>query len=748
MFKKILIANFISLFLFSISFSEMVNKVKVSGNKRISNESIIVFGKIKLNKDYSPNALNDVIKNLYETNFFKDINIFLDNGLLTLNIIENPIIEDLEINGIKNSELIDFLLDKITLKSRNSFIESVLATDKNLVNNILRQQGYYFSKVKISTLTNDAQNSVRLVYDIELGEKAKIHKIVFTGDKKIKEKKLKNIISTEESKFWKFISNNIYLNENKINFDIRLLENYYKNNGYYNVDITNSFAEFKDDNSFNLIYNINAGNKYFFNNLKLELPVDYDPSKFKKINKLLLKLKDEVYSINKLNKVLNEVDKIAISKQYDFVNATLNEEISGDNKLNVTIALMDSEKFYVEKINIYGNQFTLEETIRNSLIVDEGDPYNEILFNRSINNLKSKNFFKKVETKLKPGSSQNFKIVDINVEEKPTGEISLGAGIGSSGGSLGGGIKENNFLGKGILLDSNFVIDANSLKGSITYARPNFNYTDNTLFTSVSSTATDNLKKFGYKTNLTSFSIGTKFEQFENLNFRPEISSTYENLETTSTASSILKNQTGDYLDVYFNYSLDYDMRDQRYQTKSGFRSFFYQEIPLNSKLGEIINSYQFSKFHSLFTPDMIGKISINAKAVNSIRGDNVRVSKRLYIPYSKLRGFEYGKLGPVENDDYIGGNYSSTINLSTTLPQILPSFQNIDFSYFIDIGNVWGVDYNESLDKKSSIRSSTGIAMDFLSPVGPLSFSLSQPITKKSSDKTETFRFNLGTTF
>ena len=748
MFKKILIANFISLFLFSISFSEMVNKVKVSGNKRISNESIIVFGKIKLNKDYSPNALNDVIKNLYETNFFKDINIFLDNGLLTLNIIENPIIEDLEINGIKNSELIDFLLDKITLKSRNSFIESVLATDKNLVNNILRQQGYYFSKVKISTLTNDAQNSVRLVYDIELGEKAKIHKIVFTGDKKIKEKKLKNIISTEEYKFWKFISKNIYFNENKINFDIRLLENYYKNNGYYNVDITNSFAEFKDDNSFNLIYNINAGNKYFFNNLKLELPVDYDPSKFKKINKLLLKLKDEVYSINKLNKVLNEVDKIAISKQYDFVNATLNEEISGDNKLNVTIALMDSEKFYVEKINIYGNQFTLEETIRNSLIVDEGDPYNEILFNRSINNLKSKNFFKKVETKLKPGSSQNFKIVDINVEEKPTGEISLGAGIGSSGGSLGGGIKENNFLGKGILLDSNFVIDANSLKGSITYARPNFNYTDNTLFTSVSSTATDNLKKFGYKTNLTSFSIGTKFEQFENLNFRPEISSTYENLETTSTASSILKNQTGDYLDVYFNYSLDYDMRDQRYQTKSGFRSFFYQEIPLNSKLGEIINSYQFSKFHSLFTPDMIGKISINAKAVNSIRGDNVRVSKRLYIPYSKLRGFEYGKLGPVENDDYIGGNYSSTINLSTTLPQILPSFQNIDFSYFIDIGNVWGVDYNESLDKKSSIRSSTGIAMDFLSPVGPLSFSLSQPITKKSSDKTETFRFNLGTTF
>ena len=118
------------------------------------------------------------------------------------------------------------------------------------------------------------------------------------------------------------------------------------------------------------------------------------------------------------------------------------------------------------------------------------------------------------------------------------------------------------------------------------------------------------------------------------------------------------------------------------------------------------------------------------------------------YIPYNKLRGFEYGGLGPVENGDYIGGNYSSTINLSTTLPQILPSFQSIDLSYFIDIGNIWGVDYNESLDSKSSIRSSTGFGMDFLSPVGPINFSLAQPITKKSSDKTETFRFNLGTTF
>ena len=748
MLKKIIIINFITLFLSSISFSEIVNKINISGNKRISKESIIVFGKIKINSDYSSNDLNRVIKDLYETNFFKDINIFLDKGLLTLNIIENPIIEDLEINGVKNSKLKEFLLERINLKSRNSFIESILETDKNIVNNTLRQSGYYFSEVKTSTLTNEEQNSVRLIYDIELGKKAKINKIIFTGDKKVKDKKLKNIITSEESQFWKFISNNIYLNENKINLDLRLLENYYRNNGYYNVNVTNSFAEFKDNNSFNLIFNIDAGEIIYFNNLKLELPTDYEPSKFTKIDKLLFKLKDKVYSINKLNKILNEVDKIAISKQYDFVNATLNEKILPNNKLDIIITLEDSEKFYVEKINIYGNQFTLEETIRNNLIVDEGDPYNEILFNKSINTLKSKNFFTAVTSEILPGSSKDFKVVNINVEEKPTGEISLGAGVGSSGGNFGGGIKENNFLGKGIKVDTNFVISANSVKGSFIYARPNFNYTDNTLFTSLSNTSTDNLKEFGYKTNQSTFSLGTKFEQYENLNFSPEIAGTYENLETTSDATSILKKQTGDYWDMYLNYALDYDQRDQRYQTKSGFRSLFYQEVPIHSKYSEIINSYEFTKYHSLFSSNMIGKLNFHGKAVNSFTNENVRVSKRLYIPYSKLRGFEFGKIGPIENGDYVGGNYSSSLNLSTTLPQVLPSFQNIDFSYFIDIGNVWGVDYDQVLDKKSSIRSSTGISMDVLTPVGPMNFSLTKPIKKKSTDKTESFRFNLGTTF
>ena len=145
---------------------------------------------------------------------------------------------------------------------------------------------------------------------------------------------------------------------------------------------------------------------------------------------------------------------------------------------------------------------------------------------------------------------------------------------------------------------------------------------------------------------------------------------------------------------------------------------------------------------------DMIGKASLYLKAVNSLDSSDVRISKRAQIPYNRLRGFEKGKVGPVDNSDYIGGNYISALNLSTNLPGLLNTVENLDFSYFIDIANVWGVDYDSSINDSSAIRSSTGIGMDFLTPIGPLSFSLSQPISKKSTDKTETFRFNLGTTF
>ena len=727
--------------------SEIIKKFEISGNQRISDETIIIFSEIKLNDEINKSKLDNAIKKLYKTKFFRNIILNFEDQILYLKVEENPIIENLQIEGVKKQSLVEFIKDKMNLAEMRSFDQELLSADLDLINNILKTNGFYFAEISSSKNVNDELNTVDLKIDIQLGEKAKIKKIIFLGEKIFKDKRLKEVIASDEHKFWKFISRNVYINQELINLDKRLLETYYKNNGFYNVKIENSFVEFDKNSNFNLIFNITPGKKYFFNNFTLNLPTNYDPSLFKTIVKKFPKFKGKTYSLLKINDLLKDIDKIALTKQYEFINASINEKIT-DDKIDFEINVSESEKFYIEKININGNFNTLEEVIRNNLIVDEGDPFNEILFNKSINNIQSLGIFKKVESDIQKGSQDSFKIIDLDVEERPTGEISVTAGFGTNGETIGAGLKENNFLGKGINLNTNFEITADSIKGQFIYAKPNFNYSDNTLFTSFKSSSSDFLSNSGYKTSELGFSLGTKFEQFQNIYLSPEIDFLIEDLETSSKASNTIKKQEGSYTDLYFNYSINQDLRDKKFRTEDGFVTTFSQELPIISDNSELSNSFDITTFKKLSSrSDIVGKLSFFGKTITGL-SDDVRISKRLYIPSYRLRGFAKGKVGPVDNNDYIGGNHLTSVNMSATLPNILEGLDNLDVGVFLDAANIWGIDYNSSLDDKSTIRSSAGIGLNLLTPIGPLSFSFANAISKASSDKTETFRFNLGTQF
>jgi outer membrane protein insertion porin family len=250
---------------------------------------------------------------------------------------------------------------------------------------------------------------VGIVYQIDLGDKSKIAKISFIGDKIFKDGKLRSIIVSEEYKFWKFISGKKYLNENLINFDNRLLKNFYLNKGYYNSTINSSFAKLINEDEFELIYNIDAGEKVFFGDLKVELPVDYNKENFTKLYKILDKTKGEPYSINLLDKILESIEINSLNEQYESVDIDVIENLE-KNKLNLNFIIKEPEqKFFVERFNILGNNVTHESVIRNQFELDEGDPFNEILKNKSINNIQNLNFFKSVKSEVKDGSSNETK---------------------------------------------------------------------------------------------------------------------------------------------------------------------------------------------------------------------------------------------------------------------------------------------------------------------------------------------------
>ena len=745
--RKIIFLTQIFLFLLIKSaYAEKIEKIIISGNERISSETIIIFGEINLDEDFNDRKLNLILKNLYKTNYFEDIKINITNNTLNVLVSENPIIQSIKIKGIKAKKLRDPILESLNLKKNNSFTEYTAKKDKDLVLNILKNNGFYFAEVKLKKIKN-SNKTVSLIYNIQLGERAKIKKIKFIGDKKFKNRKLFRIIASEENKFWKFISDKKLLNQSRINLDKKLLEGFYRNKGYYNVKVESSFAQLLDNGKFDLIFNINAGEKFFFNDLKLNIPKDYDRNNFSKIDSIFKKLKNKPYSYNNIEKILKEVEFIALNTEYESINATIEETILENNKINFSIFIDEMQKQYVERINIIGNNITREDVLRNKLILDEGDAFNNILHKKSINELRALNFFSSVDSEVVQGSSKNSKIINIEVEEKPTGEISAGAGFGTSGSTIGFSIKENNFLGRGIQFGTNLELSSESIRGTFSVANPNFRGSDQAMFATVQSSETDRLTDYGYKTTKTGFTLGSRFEYYDKMFLSPSITTYYESLKTDSTASSTLEKQKGTYFDTDLNYLIDYDKRNQKFQTTDGFRSRFSQSIPIVSETNAIINGYEFNHYKEILD-EMVTTFSIYGKSVNSLTGENVRISERLYMPTSKLRGFQRGKVGPVDSNDYVGGNYVSSINIAATLPNVVPNWQTADFSIFLDAGNVWGVDYSSTISDTNKLRSAAGVALDWHTPVGPLSFSYTGIISKATTDKTEAFRFNLGTTF
>ena len=730
----------------SLCNADIIKKIVVENNKRISSQNVINFSKISVGQNIDNQSLNEAIKLLYRTNFFKEINISLKDDVLTIYVKENRIVQNIEIKGLSSEKVTEKILDGLILKKKNPYNKTQAKNDLKQIKNALLSEGYYFAEVTSSMIENE-NNTVDLLYEIMTGNKVNIKSIKFTGDKIFKSNKLINVITSEESKFWKLISNKKFLDKKRIDLDKRLLKNFYLNNGYYDVDITSVDVRLRNDDNFNLIFNINAGSLYKINNAKLLLPDDYNINNFTKINEKLNEIKNTIYSQNNINKIAKLLDDVTLFREYEFITASISENIVDNGRIDIIFTISESEKKYIDVINVYGNNITEERVIRNNLAVDEGDPFNKILNAKSINNLKSLNIFKNVNFEQRPSNEKNKTIIDVTVEEKPTGEISLGAGYGSDGATIGFSVSENNYLGKGIKVGTSLKITDSSIDGKFNIYNPNYNYTDRSLNGNIQSISTDKLTANGYKSNKTGVEIGTSFEFLEFSTYAPKIESYYEDMKVNSKATDALKKQKGNTFDNRFNHKFIYDKRNQKFQTSSGYIVGLLQTIPLFTGDNAFLNGVEATKYHE-FDNSMLTNISFYGRMINSLSDDDVRLTNRLSLPSKRLKGFVPGAVGPKDENSWIGGNYVASINFNSTIPYFFENIDTADIAFFIDAANIWGVDYSSAIDDSNTIRTTTGLAANWYTPVGPLTFSVAQPITKASTDETEFFRFNIGTTF
>jgi len=725
-------------------YAEIVKEVDVKGNNRISLETIKVYGEINIGDDVSAFDVNIILKNLYKTNFFEDVKISLSNGALNITVKEYAVINFIELKGEKSNTIKKSVLEKLQLKPKESFIENKVLEDVNLLKKIYGSIGYNFANVetKIEKFDN---NRVNLIYLLDKGKKTNIAKINFIGDKKIKDRRLRDIIASEENKFWKFLSKNTFLNKQNIDLDTRLLINYYKSLGYYDVQVLSNNAEVSIEDETILTYTINAGTRYRINKISTNVSEVLDKNLFSNLQSDYKKVIGKYYSPFTVKKLLDQLDLLIANNDLQFIEHSVNEILEGES-VEIKINVFEGRKELVEKINIIGNSVTDESVIRAELLVDEGDPFNNLKLEQSIAKLKARNLFGDVKSKISDGENKEQKIIEISVEEKPTGEISAGAGIGTNGGNIAFSISENNWLGRGVNIATFIDMSKETFTGGLTVTDPNYNFSGNSLTYFVSNTS-NKKPDSGFENNIIKTGFGTKFEQYKNIYLSPTLTFSYDDLKVDGTASESLKKQKGTNSDIILDYGISLDKRDRVYAPTDGYISSFNQAIPLYADSPSIKNTYAFSKYMSL-TPNTVGTFKLYTTAINGLNDKDVLLSKRVNLSTSRLRGFEAGKVGPKDGVDFVGGNYAFASNFELNLPNLLPESTNTDVGLFLDFGNVWKVDYDTTLDDSNKIRSSAGINTSWLSPVGPMTFVFSQNLSKASTDVTESFNFKLGTTF
>ena len=744
--NKILIISLILNFFFSILNAEIIKKIEINGNKRISDETIKVYGEFRdsLGQDLSKSDLDRILKNLYLTDFFENVSIEIINNTLTVDLKEYPVVNQLIIVGEKSTKLENEIKKIIRTKEKNSFIENNLKQDVTSIKNLYSTLGYNFSEVEAKIRKVDEDN-IDLIFKVERGKITKIRKISFTGDKKLKDKRLRDIIASQEDKFWKFISRNTRFSENLVNLDTRLLINYYKSIGYYDVQVNSTSADISESSDINLNFNINAGQRYFIDKISTNVDPVFDKNLFFPLKEIYKETTGDYYSPFKIKKILKEIDNLIELNNLQFVEHRVKESINND-KISLVFDIFEGEKVLIERINVLGNSVTNEDVVRSELLLDEGDPFTNLSLDKSISKIKSRKIFKTVKPTVSTGSSSDLKIIDIRVEEQPTGEISAGAGVGTEGGTFATKISENNWLGQGKILGLEFELTSESIKGELNYTDPNYDLLGNSINYRLANISNDKPDQ-GYENTIFTAGVGTSFEQYRNIFTNLALNATYDDLRTNDTASNSLKKQKGEFSEITGEYGFTLDKRDRAFAPTDGSIVGFSQNLPLYADKPFISNTFFSSSYHS-FGENIIGAGKIFVDAINGLNDEDVRLSKRKALSSKRLRGFQKGKVGPVDGTDHVGGNYAAAVNIEASLPNLLPDNTNADFGLFLDIANVWGVDYDSTINESNELRSSTGVAVDWSSPIGPISFIFATNLSKASTDKTESFNFNLGTSF
>jgi outer membrane protein insertion porin family len=738
--------------------SGVARRILVQGNERIESATVQSYLPIAPGDVVDPARIDLALKTLFRTDLFADVRIELIGEDLVVNVVENPIINQVVFEG--NSALNDEKLrNEVTIHPRGIFTRSHVQQDVQRIVELYRRSGRISASVT-PEIVELPQKRVDLIFRIQEGPKTGIDRVNFIGNRAYSDNTLKDTIVTSESHWYKFFGSNDNYDPDRIEYDREQLRKYYTNKGYYDFRVVSSIAELTpDQRDFAVTYTIDEGPKYRFG--KLTVNTDLRRLNADVLRQLLPIKEGQTYQGDKIEAAVDALTFSAGASGFAFVDIrpryTPNRE---NNTVDVTFDIREGPRVYIERIDIIGNTRTIDPVVRQQLRLAEGDAYNRVLVDRSKLEVRRLGFFKTVDIDQLPGSAPDRTVLQVKVEEQPTGELSFGAGYSSFDKlMLDVGVSEHNFRGRG--QDVRLRASVGSLRQQIdfSFTEPRFLGRDLRAGVDLFSYKYDYSNQTGFLTN--TIGGGTR------LGF-PMNTTTYLSLNYTVRSDKVevpnascdvgaisvaLCSQRGTNLTSLLGYSLSLDRRNDPIRPTRGYYATFSQGFAgFGGNVRYLRTDVQGAWYYGL-TSTLIFQVIGSGGYINGWGGDSVRINDRYYKGGQTFRGFEIAGIGPRDTlyGESIGGKLFGIGTVELAFPNKLPEQYGIKTSLFLDAGTLGLVDRNSrtpSVRDNLALRASTGLSVFWTSPMGPIRLDFSKILAKTDYDRTETFRFSTATQF
>lgn len=751
----------------------VIRQILVEGNQRVEVDTVLSYLLIQPGQVYDTRLVNLSIQTLFATGLFSDVQFEPRGEVLVVHVRENPIINRVILEG--NSAIDDEkITDEIEAQPRAIFTRARVQSDVQRIIEVYRRSGRFAATVT-PKIVEQPQNRVDLVFEISEGPVTGVRRINFIGNESYSDRRLRRELVTRESRWWRFFSSNDNYDPDRLEYDQELLRQFYMNQGYANFRVLSAVAELTpDQESFYITITVDEGQIYNFGDVTVRTEIEDLDEDF--LAAILPMREGDLFQGQLVEDGIDQLTFAAGASGYAFVNirpmTTRNRE---DQTVDVEFVIDEGPRVYIERIDISGNTRTLDRVIRRELDIVEGDAFNQVLIDRSRNNIRRLGFFEEVEVEESPGSAPDRARVHVQVTEQPTGELAFGAGFSSTDAFLVDlSISERNLRGRGQFLRFRISASSNRESLDVRFTEPRFLDRNLAAGFDLFRVNSDFLSEASFQTESTGASLRLGFPVTASTNLQLGYTLRTDNVQVFSSASQALLNQAGERTTSVVTYTLNWSRLNDPIEPSNGYRLQFTQGFAgvggdVRYVRSEMSGSIFRPVLPSMFNNNIVASFNMDAGFVMPWGGDTVRINDRFFKGGNSFRGFEVAGIGPriVSRDattgelvrgDALGGRLYAIGAFEVSFPLGLPEQYGVRGSVFTEFGTLGLLDTEDQIAEGAAgsaftiddmaLRASAGLSIFWDSPFGPVRFDFAEAFIREDYDRAEFFRFSTRTGF